>query len=74
VTVGAAQPLFTALINALSAPDETRTTGACPAYADLPQTVLAKTSDGVYQLSIPTDECGHYQRRALDALDRARRV
>lgn len=73
VTVVATQPLFAILITALSAPDETRTTGACPEYADLPQNVLARTSDGAYQLSIPTDECGHYQRRALDALNRARR-
>jgi len=73
VTVVATQPLFTTWITALSAPDENRTTGACPAYADLPQNVLAKTSAGAYQLSIPTDECGHYQRRALDVLNRARR-
>ena len=53
MVVIAAQPLFTALITALSAPDETRTTGACPAYADLPQNVLAKTNDG-FNLSMPT--------------------
>jgi hypothetical protein len=73
VTVVGTQPLFTTLITALSVPDETRTGATCPAYADLPQNVLAKTSGGAYLLSIPTDECGHYQRRALDALNRARR-
>jgi hypothetical protein len=73
VTVAATQPLFTTLIAALSAPDETETSAACPAYADQPQDVLARTSAGAYQLSIPTDECGHYQLRALDALNRARR-
>jgi hypothetical protein len=73
VTVVATQPLFTRLIAALSAPDEDPTTGACPAYADQPQNVLAKTGAGAYRLAIPTDECGHYQRRALDALNRARR-
>ena len=74
VTVTATQPLFTALIAALSARAEPPTTGACPAYGDLPQIVLAKTSVSVYQLSIPTDACGHYQHHALDALNRARRT
>lgn len=72
VTVTASQPLFKALSAALSAADEPPTGSPCPAYADLPQFVLAKTRDRVYQVSIPTDACRHYQRGALDALNRAR--
>jgi len=72
VTITASDPQFGALITALSAPDESRTSGACPMYADVPQIVLAETADGVYQVSIPTDACGHYQRDALTALTQAR--
>jgi hypothetical protein len=74
VTVAANQPLFEVLVSALSAADTPPTPGtACPAYADLPQLVLAKTgAEGAFQVSIPTDGCGHYQRGALDALNRAR--
>jgi hypothetical protein len=74
VKVGANQPSFEVLVSALSAADEPPTSGAvCPAYADLLQYVLAKTRTGEYQVSIPTDACGHYQRGALDALNDARR-
>lgn len=73
VTLGVDRPTFTALIAALAAADEPPTPGAvCPLYADLLQVVVAKTSDGVYQVSIPTDACRHYLRGALDALNRAR--
>jgi len=72
VTVTAYQPVFASLITALSVPDDPATRGACPAYADLPQTVLAQTSRCVYQVAIPVDGCMHYQRAALDALSRAR--
>ena len=73
VTLGADRPIFKTLIAALSAADEPPTRGAvCPLYADLLQVVVAKTSGGVYQVSIPTDACNHYQRDALDALNRAR--
>ena len=73
VTVGATDADFEVLIRALSAADIPPTIGAvCPAYADLSQVVLAKTNDRTYQVSIPTDGCRHYQRDALDALNRAR--
>jgi hypothetical protein len=72
VTVVSGRPIFRALITALSRARERSTGAVCPAYADLMQVVLAKTRDGVYQVSIPTDGCGHYQRDALEALNRAR--
>lgn len=72
VTITAHQPQFATLLAALSAPNETSTTGPCPAYADLPQFVVAKTAHGAYEVSIPVDACHHYQRAALGALNRAR--
>ena len=72
VTVAATDPQFAVLVTALSAPDEAPTTGACPMYADALQYVFAKTPDGVYQVSIPTDACRHYQQGALDALNQVR--
>jgi len=73
VTVRADQPIFNRMISALSAADEPSIGGGpCPAYADLLQVVLAKTSGSAYEVSIPTDACGHYQPAALDALSRAR--
>ena len=72
VTVTATQPAFHQLIVALSWAHERASGAVCPAYADLTQVVLAKTHAGVYQVSIPTDGCGHYQQGALEALNRAR--
>jgi hypothetical protein len=72
VTINASDPQFAALVSALSAPDEPRTTQACPMYADVPQFVVAQTDDGVYEVTIPTDSCGHYQRGALAALTHVR--
>ncbi len=73
LTVKVDQPRFAALIRALSAADEAPTKGAvCPLYADLPQFVLAEAGALAYQVSIPTDGCGHYQHGTLDALSRAR--
>ena len=72
VTIAANQPAFRPLIRALSQPDEPSTGGACPAYADLQQLILTKTDRGVFQVRIPTDGCGHYERAALEALNRAR--
>jgi hypothetical protein len=73
VTISKQQAQFASLLAALSVPDEASTTAPCPAYADLPQFVLAKTSQRAYQVSIPVDACRHYQKHALEALDRARR-
>jgi len=72
VTVPATQAIFPALVAALSRAHEPSTGAVCPAYADLMQVVLAKTRSGTFQVSIPTDGCGHYQRVALDTLNRAR--
>jgi hypothetical protein len=73
VTVRVTDPVFEVLVRALSLADVPPTSGAvCPAYADLSQVVLAKTSGSMFQVSIPTDACKHYQRDALDALGRAR--
>ena len=73
VTISTGQSQFATLIAALSVPDQPPTTGACAAYADLPQVVLAKTAHGVFQVSIPVDACGHYQQRARQALQAARK-
>jgi len=70
--ITAKETAFAPLISALSRPDEPKTGAVCPAYADLSQLVLARTDESSYQVSIPTDGCGHYQRPALDALNRAR--
>jgi hypothetical protein len=72
VTISSHQPQFASLLAALSVRDEPSTTGACPAYGDVPQLLLAKTTRGVYAVSIPVDACHHYQRPALEALNRAR--
>ncbi len=72
VTITPTQAPFSALIATLSAPDESPTTGACYAYGDVPQVVLASTNHGAYQVSIPVDACHHYQQAALDELRRAR--
>jgi hypothetical protein len=73
VAIDANDPVFDVLVEALSAADVPPTPGAvCPAYADLTQVVLAKTTNRVYQVSIPIDGCMHYQPEALDALRHAR--
>jgi len=72
VAISPRQPQFASLVAALSVPDEPSTTGACPAYADIPQIVLAQTMHGLYEVSIPVDACHHYQRPVLEALNRAR--
>jgi hypothetical protein len=74
VTVAAGRPAFDSLVSALSRPDEPAPGPGtvCAAYADLAQVVLAQTSIGVYQVSIPVDGCAHYERAALAALQAAR--
>jgi hypothetical protein len=72
VTISSRQSQFATLIAALSVPDQPPSTGACAAYADLPQVVLAETAHRAFQVSIPVDACGHYQPRARQALQRAR--
>jgi hypothetical protein len=72
VRIVAGQQRFELLVSVLSRPDDPKTGAVCPAYADLPQVVLVKTGKHSYRIVIPTDGCGHYQRPALDALNRAR--
>jgi hypothetical protein len=73
VSIRPNDPVFAVLVRALSASDLPSISGTvCPAYADLTQVVLARTTGGAYRVSIPTDACRHYQRDALDALNRAR--
>ena len=72
VTITQHQAQFATLVAALSVPDQPPTTGACAAYADLPQVVLAQTAQGAFQVSIPVDACNHYQQRARQALQAAR--
>lgn len=70
--ISARRPEFAALLSALSRPDEPKTSAVCPLYADMLQVVLAKTGAHSYQVSLPVDGCGHYQRLVLDALNHAR--
>ncbi len=76
VTVAAGGSAFDSLVSALSRADEPAPGPGtvCAAFADLSQVVLAKSGAGVYQVSIPTDGCGHYERSALTALRDARVV
>jgi hypothetical protein len=55
---GSAQ--FEMLMKALSRPGEPPSGAACPAYADAPWAVFAKTPTGNFRVLIPTDGCGHY--------------
>jgi hypothetical protein len=72
VRVTPSDRVFTALVRALSVPDEPRASGACPAYADVPQPVVARTASETLVVHIPVDGCGHYQREPLQALHAAR--
>jgi hypothetical protein len=74
ITVDAGGSVFDSLVSALSPADEPAPGPGtvCALYADLVQVVLAKTDAGVFQVSIPVDGCGHYQRSALTALQAAR--
>jgi hypothetical protein len=63
------------LLAALSLPDTARPKDplyVCPAYADVPRAVFARTADGTwYQLRIPIDgACGHYLAGPLSLLNR----
>jgi len=73
VTLSQSNPAFVGLLTALAAADiKANKRIACPAYADIPQTVQAETASAVMVVHIPVDECGHYQQGALFALMRAR--
>jgi hypothetical protein len=73
LTVARSSPQFAPLVRALAAPDEAKSTGLCPQYANVAQLVLATTSTGTtYRVAIPVDGCQHYQRAALAAIARAR--
>jgi hypothetical protein len=77
VGVSAGQPGFDVLVAALSRPDVPKSaapkSGAvCLEYADGPQVVLAKAATRPYQVTIPSDYCGHYLRPAVNAINRAR--
>jgi hypothetical protein len=69
------QPVPADLLAALSLPDTARPKDpsyACPAYADVPRAVFARTADGTwYRLRIPIDgACGHYLAVPLSLLSR----
>ena len=51
-------------------PSQPLTNGVCPAYADAPVVVLAKTDRGVFSIPIPVDGCRHYLADARNALNR----
>ncbi len=72
-TVAASNAAFAGLLAALAGPDLTAERQAvyCPAYADNPQIVEAKSLVAVMAVHIPTDGCGHYQSAFLYARMRA---
>jgi len=73
VTLARSDKTFNQVIAALAAPDQAATSGvACPAYADLPQPIVANTLRGAAVLVIPLDGCGHYQQAVNAALRLAR--
>jgi hypothetical protein len=73
ITVRRGSAVFGNLLSALSLPDRPPSRLPCPAYGDVPQIVIATTSDGsLFDLAIPVDGCSHYQAAALAALAAAR--
>jgi len=73
VTLARSDKTFNQLVAALAAPDKAATSGvACPAYADVPQPIVANTPRGAAVLVIPLDGCGHYQQAVNAALRVAR--
>ena len=60
---------------ALRRPDEPPSNGPCPAIAMAPRVILVQTTDGDWDVHIPTDDCGFYQagvRNVLAQVDRER--
>jgi hypothetical protein len=67
-TIGPSSSAYAPLLSALSAPDQPRTAHACPAYAEVAETVMARTPSGAFRVSIPVDSCGHHQLPAASPL------
>jgi len=66
---------FAILDRALRRPDKEFGSGQYCPYAQLRRTILAQTTDGEWDVHIPTDDCGYYQagvRRVLVQVDRER--
>lgn len=72
VTLTPSDPAFDPLLVALARPDDPRSTGPCPMYADLVQPVVARTSSVVILVHVPVDGCLHYQAPARAAIAQAR--
>jgi hypothetical protein len=65
--------LFARIVNELATPGASYGPDtACPAYADVPQKVLARGDPGWVRVDLPVDSCGHYDRRLLSLLTEAR--
>lgn len=62
------EPQFKRLLTALSAPNAPPTTEACPFMTEKEIVLLAKTRAGAFQVSIPLDGCGLYQKSAAEAI------
>jgi hypothetical protein len=65
-------PELLRLTNLLAMPNERIRGDACPEYADVPQVVVAQTTQLAFLVSIPHDGCGHYLRPVVVALQAAR--
>ena len=66
--------VFAALDQALHSPDIPPAPGSpCPAMAQMPRTIFARTTDGDWSVHLPTDSCGFFQAALVSALDRAER-
>ena len=71
-TVGPSNPAFESLLIALTAPDEPRSTGPCPALAMVPSPILVRTVSESILVRVPVDGCGFPQEAVQQAISRAR--
>lgn len=73
VAVSPTSRLFAPILTALATPGARYRSGMpCAAYADVDQTVLARTSRVQVVVDIPRDSCGHYDRKLVGLLSEAR--
>ena len=58
---------FAVLDRALRRPDAPYSNGPCPAMAMAPRLILAQTTDGDWDVHIPTNDCGFYPADVMKA-------
>lgn len=73
VRLARGQPGFTALLQQIAKPSETRKPNQiCPMFALPQEHVLASAGGSWYVVDLPTDACGHYRASLLSLLNRLR--